>query len=365
MVRIVQIIARVNKGGTARWIENLVLGLREQNHEAFLLAGDVYSYEFEDSAFESLNGIRIRGLGNSKYPGEFLLAIFKVRRILKRVKPDIVNTHTAKAGVIGRIASIGLPNKVVHTYHGHVLYGYFSKRKQKAIVLVERLLAFQTDAIVSVGSRTMKELLSARIGNKSKYFVVYPAVKQINFHARNESRLKYEISESKIVVGWLGRLTKIKRPDRIIEYAKQFPQIIFLVGGQGELENEIKVHDLPNLKYVGWSEPAYFWPACDLAILTSDNEGMPTALIEAAMFGLPIVSLNVGSVNEVVIDGETGILCNTENDLSLSLQKFLSDPNLFLRFGKSGKEFVGQHFSTVNFIETHLDLYKNVAFRDL
>ena len=136
-MKIVQVIARVNQGGTAKWLETLVIGLREKGHQVHLLAGSVEENENEDPCFVNLDGIRVPGLGRSVSILGDLKAIITIRKMLKEVKPDVLNTHTAKAGAIGRIAAIGLGIRVVHTFHGHLLYGYFSKRKTQIIIFIE------------------------------------------------------------------------------------------------------------------------------------------------------------------------------------------------------------------------------------
>ena len=172
VVKIIQVIARLNQGGTARWIETLVSGLRDSNHDVVLLSGSVGSNEIEDRSFVDLGAIRVLGLGRSVSIAKDIKCIFALRRIFKVEKPDLINTHTAKAGALARVAALGLPAKVVHTFHGHILYGYFPSYKTKLFVLIEKILAFQTDALISVGAQVRDDLVESGVSNTSKFHVI-------------------------------------------------------------------------------------------------------------------------------------------------------------------------------------------------
>ena len=160
-MKIVQIMTRVNSGGTARWLENLTVGLKADGHEVIILAGEVPSNEIEDKFFIESNGIRIPGLGRSVSPLDDLSAFFNIRKNLKKLKPEVINTHTSKAGVLGRVAALSLGRnrpRIIHTFHGHLLYGYFSKPTITIITIIERFLARYSDQLISSGEIVRDEL---------------------------------------------------------------------------------------------------------------------------------------------------------------------------------------------------------------
>ena len=348
-MRSIQLIARVNQGGTARWLENLIFGLRERGHDTYLLAGHVQSGESEDSIFVELNGIRVNRLGRKISIFSDFLAILEIRNKIREIRPEVLNTHTAKAGLLGRIAAIGMKTKVVHTFHGHLLHGYFSPFRTKIYIFIEKALALISDNLISVGMHVKNDLIEFKIGNQSKFKVIYPGieVKEINIIKKN----------SNFTIGWLGRLTKIKRPERLLEIANEFPHVRFLIGGDGDLFEETNRNSPANVKLVGWVDPAEFWPICDLGLLTSENEGMPTALIEAGLFGIPVVAWDVGSVNEIVKDGQTGILVSNSFEAREALSDLIHDQNRISKYSKNAKKFCQETFGLKRFIDEHLEVY--------
>ena len=356
-MKIIQVIARVNQGGTARWLEVLVSELRNLNHEVQLLSGNVEGNEIEDPSFLRLDGIRIKGLGRSLSLKQDVITIFELRKYFKKEQPDVINTHTAKAGVIGRLASLGLPVKVIHTYHGHLLYGYFTPAKTRLVVVIEKILARFTDRIIAVGDQVRKDLLDAGIGKESQYRVIHPGIPKILFIERSGARSKFKIGERAFAVGWLGRLTNIKKPQRVLEIAKLMPELTFLIGGTGELLQELELGSPENVRMLGWVDPKEFWPACDVALLTSDNEGLPTSLIEAAFAGKPIVSEDVGSAREIFEDDVGGYLVNDLKSRVDALNNLEKNPQRLSSMGSCAKKYAEANFSVMTFIETHLEVY--------
>jgi glycosyltransferase involved in cell wall biosynthesis len=357
-MKVIQIIARMNQGGTSRWIENLVFGLRRNGHTVILLSGNVESNEIEDPIFSQLDGIRIEGLGRSVSLIGDLKSIFYIRRIIKLEKPDLVNTHTAKAGALGRIAAIGLRTKVVHTFHGHLLYGYFSPLKTKLIILIEKFLGVFSDSIIAVGGNTKVELVKAGIAESEKISNIAPAVIKESVADFGALKKRLEIKDSEFVVGWLGRLTQIKRPDRVIELAKALPNISFLIGGKGELETSLENQLPDNVRLIGWVKPFEFWPNCDVALLTSDNEGMPTSLIEAALCGIPIVAENVGSVGDIVKPGINGYLVEGFDQRLAAISELHKNPQFKQKLDNGSVHSSNLEFSPDTFISKHESIYR-------
>ena len=361
-MRIVQIIARYNKGGTANWLDLLVSGLRNEGDEVILIAGHVDSSEIEDENFTRLNGIRIENLKRDPSLLSDIKAFKELRIVLKKLNPDVVNTHTAKAGVLGRLAVLSIRNFnpiLIHTFHGHLLYGYHSRIVTQVIVLIEKLLAKKTDKIITAGSRVKSELLEAGIGEQIKMFAISPAIQDLVLEEKSYARNKLGIDQKAIVVGWVGRFVPIKRPDRVIKLAHKFPNITFIVAGDGPLYNSLNLNKPSNCILTGWVEPSLIWSASDIALLTSDNEAIPLVLVEAATARLPLIATNVGSVCEVVIDGETGILAENNDDLEQAIEKLFFSTELRIKYGISAEKFARDQFSRKKFIDLHKFCYNS------
>jgi glycosyltransferase involved in cell wall biosynthesis len=363
-MRVVHVIARFNQGGTATWLFNLIEGQRSQGDEVWLIAGNVEGAEVEDSRFDSLGGIKIHKMGRSVSPIKDFLSILETRALLQKFNPDVINTHTAKAGLVGRIAAFSLGAnrpRIVHTYHGHVLYGYFGPITNYIYTRIEIVLSRITDLILVSGKRVRKELLEVRIGNESQYVLVKPGVEQVELLNRSDAREKLQLSQNVIVVGWLGRMSQIKRPDRVIELARELPHITFLVGGDGELLQKIKMSAPLNVRLVGWTTPSLVWSASDIALLTSDNEAQPISLIEAASLKLPLVGEDVGSVSEVIQSGNSGFLTNNFKERVEALMLLESDPKLRMEMGEKAFFDFKTSFSRDQFIKTHRLAYERVV----
>ena len=360
-MKIIQMIARVNRGGTARWLDELIKELQKAGHQTVLYAGSVQGSEIEDECFLYHNGRRISGLGRSiAWLGD-LQAILQVRKILKRESPDVLNTHTAKTGVIGRLAALSLGKKrpaIVHTIHGHLLYGYFSKTKTFIFILIEKFLASRSDVLIAAGDKVKNELLRAGIGREEIYVVVRPRVRLYELESKSVSRAKFGISESEVVIGWLGRLAQVKRPDRVIELAKKMNDLTFVFGGDGDLLDSLRINLPSNVRLVGWTRPEEIWAASDIALLTSDNEAQPISLIEAGLAGIPAVAENVGSVSEVIDDGVTGILVSSLDERVDSINSLVKNKERRLQMGKSAKEYCENKFGHEQFLKTHIKAYE-------
>ena len=357
-------IARFNQGGTAAWLVTLIEGQRAFGDSVWLLAGDVQNGEKEDSRFSDLDGIRIRGLGRKISILNDVKTIILIRKQLQVLKPDVINTHTAKAGMVGRVAAWSLGRnrpRIVHTYHGHVLYGYFGRFSSFVFNRIEKILAIMTDLILVSGIKVKTELLQAGIGKDVKYIVVRPGVAQVEILNKSDAKAVFSISDEQIVVGWLGRIAQIKRPERIIELALEFPNLTFLVGGDGELFDQIRNETPDNMYLVGWTAPSLLWSAVDIALLTSDNEAQPISLIEAASLKLPLIGEDVGSVSEVIKDGVSGFLTKNHEQRTKAILELSSQPVLRAKMGGMAFEDFQNLFSVSQFIDSHRQAYSLVV----
>jgi len=353
-------------GGTAGWILVLIEGLERHGIEAPFVCGEVEDGEVEDSRVISLSPIRIRTLRRRISIKNDFVTFWVLRKTIRKQSPDLVATHTAKAGLIGRLATFSIFRNrpaTVHTFHGHLFDGYFSPRISKSIIWIERKLASRTDMLIAAGERVKDDCLSAGIGIKNDFRVISPGVEIKKFIKKSESRNRLDISNNEFVVGWLGRLSPIKNPQVVLDLAKTFPEITFLIGGGGPLQSELELKKSRNVKLVGWTTPEEFWPACDIAILTSLNEAQPLSVIEAAQCGIPTIATNVGSVSEVILNDVTGYIVNELKQFQEKLEMLKSSNALRCSLGEAAKHRALNNFSTNQFVTSHIDAYQDLVRR--
>jgi glycosyltransferase involved in cell wall biosynthesis len=310
----------------------------------------------------------VPGLGRSISPLRDVSAFFLLLKEIRRFKPDVIHTHTAKAGVLGRVAGlIAAPSaKRIHTFHGHLLHGYFSKGKTQLVVFVEKFLALITLRMIAIGNSVKKDLVEAKIGKDSKYEIIFPGLQPLKTNAKDESKKSLGLESDKTYLVFVVRLTQIKRPDRLLEIARYLKMIHsnsqILIAGAGELLAPIKSKSesegLP-MTFLGWrNDIELILSAGDIAILCSDNEGIPLTLIQASQAGLPIVSTDVGSVSDIVIDGVTGFLTEvTSEGLIQGITRLLENLELRHTFGKAGEQRARDLFSSHSMVEHHQRLY--------
>ena len=360
----------MNVGGPAVLVADLIRNLSKSDFETRLITGycDENESDYLNEVATDIDAIRIPGFGRSISFWRDLKAFFLVIREIHRFKPNIIHTHTAKAGVIGRIAGIiARPTaKRIHTFHGHLLHGYFGPQKVRLIVNLEKILGLVTFRFVAIGNKVKLDLIDAGIGIERKFEVIFPGLIDLDRHERFEARKILNLDAHKNYIVFVGRLTQIKRPDRLIELGRSIkvdhPSAQILVAGAGEMLDEItnttKTESLP-ITFLGWrSDIGLILSASNIAVLCSDNEGIPLTLIQASQAGLPIVTTDVGSIKDIVIDGVTGLLTDASSEgLIKGVYSILNDPELGEKLGESGTERARQYFSSKVMIKQHESLY--------
>ena len=371
-VRVLRIIARMNVGGPAWQSSVLTRGLAGHGYETRLLAGRVDKGEADFVALRDpdLPVVDIEGLGRSVRIGGDLRAFVSICREIRRFRPHIVHTHTAKAGVLGRLAAF--VNRVpvrVHTFHGHVLHGYFSPPVSGLVRLVERVLARGTTALVAVGERVRDELVEAGIGQRDRFTAIAPGVEEPPAIDREIARQLLGLPLEVPVMMFVGRLTAIKRPDRLVEafgmVLERIPEAVLAVAGEGELLEEVRrsVERLgDSVRLLGWqSDVGRLYAAADLVVISSDNEGMPMTLIEAAMAGVPGVTTDVGSASEVVVHGSTGLVVAPDaRDLADAIIVLLVDDDRRSDMGRAAAEQAIVRFGAARLVADHVALYRRI-----
>lgn len=369
-VKIMQIIGRMNVGGPAVLVADLMRNLDHQRFTTVLLTGycDENESDYLDQVAKDVHPVRIPGLGRSISPLKDLGAFFLLIREIRKFKPDVIHTHTAKAGVLGRLAGlIARPQaKRVHTFHGHLLHGYFSPGKTRLVILLEKALGFITHRSIAIGNVVKNDLVQAGIAQDSKFEVIYPGLQDLEKYPKKDALDTLALDPNKRYLVFVGRLTKIKRPERLIDLARflkdKYPECCLLIAGAGEMLKTLSIQaqreELP-VTFLGWrNDIGMILSASDIAVLCSDNEGIPLTLIQASQAGLPIVSTDVGSVSDFVIDGTTGFLTEVSSKgLIEGVSVLLDDPALCERFGKAGQERAQRFFSSRAMVEHHERLY--------
>ena len=373
-IKIMQVIARMNVGGPAVIVAELMRGLDPAKFQVVLITGFCAGDEADylDEVARDIPVTRIVGLGRSVSAIDDIKSFFTLVRLIREYKPDIIHTHTAKAGVLGRVAGlIAYPSaKRVHTYHGHLLHGYFTAWKTQIVIVIEKLLANFSAALIAIGNQVREDLSTVKIGKVKKYSVIFPGLDKLAGQSKSSAKDELGLEQDKTYIVFVGRLTQIKRPDRLIEIARHLkvkhPKVELLIAGAGEKFTEIqglaKKESLP-MVILGWrNDIGRILSAGDIAVLCSDNEGIPLTLIQASQAGLPIISTNVGSVGDIVVNGETGILTEVNsNSLICAIDDLLSNPEKMARFGQAGKEKAEVLFSLQGMINAHEDLYSQVV----
>ena len=371
-LKVMQIIARMNVGGPAVIVADLMRGLDKAQFNQILITGycDANEADYLETVATDIKATRIAGLGRSVSPIADLRAFISLVAMIKSEKPDVIHTHTAKAGVLGRLAAIiaGSHAIRVHTFHGHLLHGYFSGWKVKLVIAIEKFLARRTDHLIAVGTQVREDLLEVGIGRKDQYSVFFPGLPTPVAPQKSEARKNLGLDPTTLYCTFVGRLTHIKRPDRLLDVVaacvgRELP-IHFLVAGEGELFESSRARarseNLP-ITFLGWrSDIAELFAASDIAILTSDNEGIPLTLIQAAQAGLPIVAPRVGSIADIVLDGESGYLTSTQpGAMASALSALAGDSQLRTRLGAAGIAHTTAHFSLDKSLRDHASLYEN------
>jgi glycosyltransferase involved in cell wall biosynthesis len=369
-IKVMQVIARMNVGGPAVLVADLMRNLDSQKFSTVLVTGycDENESDYLDEVARDVAAVRIPGLGRSVSPLKDLGAFFLLIKEIRKFKPDVIHTHTAKAGVLGRLAGlIARPEaKRIHTFHGHLLHGYFSSGKTRLVIRFEKVLGLITHRFIAIGNVVKNDLVRSGTAQDSKFEVIYPGLQDLDKYRQTDAQTALGLDQGKKYLVFVGRLTTIKRPERLIDLARFLkdihPECWLLIAGAGELLEPLSAQavreELP-ITFLGWRKDIrMILSASDIAVLCSDNEGIPLTLIQASQAGLPIVSTDVGSVSDIVVNGLTGLLTEASSKgLIRGVSVLLDDPALCQRFGKAGQERVLEFFSSRAMVEHHERLY--------
>jgi glycosyltransferase involved in cell wall biosynthesis len=383
-VRIVHVIARLNVGGAALSVLELAAGQRRRGHDVTVVAGTIPSGE---ESMEYLAGeldvpyVRVSALRRELSPRADARAVATLRALLRERRADVLHTHTSKAGATGRIAASlagrGRPHAIVHTYHGHVLSGYFSPRRERVFRLVERTLARSADALVAVSDEVRDDLVRFGVAPRDKFVVVpygFDLDARVDVRPATRARVRAEagVGDETLLVGFVGRLTPIKRPRDLVQTiaAVRSDAVLAVVGdGDDRPAAEALARDLDveeRCRFVGYRRDVPAWyGAFDALLLTSANEGTPVVAIEALAAGRPVVATDAGGTATVVDDGETGLLAPVGDvpGLAAHLDRLAQEPALRQRMGELGARRMRERFSTERMVDDVEELYARLLAR--
>ncbi len=368
--KVLHIITRFDKGGSAENTFLTVCGLDRKRYEVLLAMGasDVSSVRSNSNDPENLAtqkniseakaaGVRlffVRHLVRELNPFRDIAAFFALCRMISREKPDIVHTHTSKAGFLGRWAAwLCRVPAIVHTPHGHVFWGYFNPWKTLLFITLERFTARITDRLVMLTPQEMKDHLALRIAPEEKFTIIHSGVDLKQFSPEKvwdgKKEVLPEVPENKVIIGTVGRLTAVKGQDVLLKAVYELKQngreVFLLLLGEGERRQELEeIADRLQLtecvRFLGWrSDVGAVMKSFDIFCLPSLNEGMGKVVVEAMAMGLPIVASNVGGITDLVRDGENGLLVPSGDAKALAkaLATLCDDQQMRRKMGEAGK----------------------------
>jgi glycosyltransferase involved in cell wall biosynthesis len=383
-IRVLRVIARLNMGGPALHVAYLSAGLRGRGYDTTLVAGSVSAGEQSMSYVAEELDVPITlipHLHREISPVRDLLATFRLARMIREQQPHILHTHTAKAGAIGRLAAVlagkARPPIVVHTFHGHVLRGYFGRARTAIFRTLERLLARVADTLIAVSPEVRDDLVALKVAPEEKFTVIRLGIEldervAAAEEARRRTRRIMGVSDDRFLVGWIGRMTGVKRGADVLRAFRLLRdrgvEATLCMVGDGpereqleELAGELGV--MHACLFPGYQEEVGpFFAAFDAFVLPSANEGTPVTAIEALASGCAVVATRVGGVPDVIRDGSDGFLVEVGDldALADALARLAADPELRRRLGSAGRERVLPRYAVDRLIDDVDGLYRRL-----
>ena len=394
--KIVRIIARLNVGGPAKHVVWLTAGLQDANYRSLLVTGSVPAGEEDMGYFADESGVTpvyIPEMSREISLND-AVTVWKLFRLLLRERPDIVHTHTAKAGSVGRVAGflyrwltpgtlVGRPRrcKFVHTYHGHVFHSYYGRGRTRMFLAIERLLArMVTDRLIVVSAQQGAEIGNDfRVGRPGQIKVIPLGLDLSVFadHASRRARFREElgVDDETVLVGIVGRLTEIKNHKMFLNSAARLKGekgLRFVVIGDGSLRESLEQQarslglESEVIFTGGRRDPEYFYPALDIVALTSLNEGTPLTLIEAMANARPVVATSVGGVVDLLGDDRgISVPSGDEEAFAAALRRLAADRQLQKELGARGLEFVDRVYRKERLVEDIKRLYRELLTSEI
>jgi glycosyltransferase involved in cell wall biosynthesis len=382
-IRVLRVIARLNMGGPAIHVANLASGLETRGYHTTLVAGSLARGE-DSMAFVArrlgVDVVSVPEMEREVSLSHDARSIRRLAEIIRDERPHVLHTHTAKAGAIGRAAALlaggERPPVVLHTFHGHVLKGYFGPRRTAFFRQVERTLARLSDVLVAVSPEVRDELVALGVAPREKFAVIrlgIPLEERLGDPTADlDYRHLYGVPPGAFVIGWVGRMTGVKDTAATLETLRATRErgvdaVLCLVGDgpeRAELEQAAKDLGIARSCYfVGYQEDvAGYYRLFDAFLLPSVTEGTPVSAIEALASGTPVVANRVGGVPDVVRDGLDGFLVEP-GDVDAAagrLATLAGDPALRTRLGESGRARVLERYSVTRLVDDVDRLYRSL-----
>lgn len=382
-VKVLRVIARLNVGGPALHVAYLSAGLAERGYDTTLVAGSLAYGEESMAAVAEARGVTIAQLSELHReisPLRDLRAVLRLARLIRKERPTILHTHTAKAGTVGRLAALlagdARPRIVVHTFHGHVLRGYFDPLTALGFRVLERLLARISTVLIAVSPEVRDDLVRLGVAPANKFAVIRLGVELGDrvgqTGRRDETRRLLGVPTDAFVVGWVGRMTGVKRAGDVLQAfqgvrTQGVDAYLCLVGdGPDRADLEQRAHELGIVKrclFVGYqADVAAFYEAMDALVLPSANEGTPVSVIEALAAGRPAVATRVGGVPDVIRAGVDGILVEPGDTTALAdaLGALARDPERRASMGAEGRARVIGRYAVDRLVDDVDRLYRSL-----
>jgi glycosyltransferase involved in cell wall biosynthesis len=383
-IRVVRVIARLNMGGPALHVAYLTKGLEQRGYQTTLVAGSLARGENSMAFVAEELGVDvypIPQLHREISPVYDVLAVWRLVKLLRSDRPHILHTHTAKAGAVGRIAAIlagdARPPIIVHTFHGHVLRGYFDPVRTEIFRRLEQALAKVTTRLIAVGPQVRDDLVELDVSEPEQFSVIRLGIDlEQRLSAEDdrgaELRRLFGVPPESFVVGWIGRMTSIKRvPDILLAFKRLRERgvdaTLCLVGdGPDRQRVEQRAHELGisrHTLFIGYQhDVGPYYAFFDALLLPSANEGTPVVAIEALASSRPVVATRVGGVPDVVADGIDGFLVEVGDIEAMTdrLAELAADPELRASMGRAGRERVLPRYRVERLIDDIDSLYREL-----
>lgn len=382
-IRVLRVIARLNMGGPAIHVANLAAGLETRGYHTTLVAGSLARGEDSMAFVAERLGVEVVDIPDMQRevaPFHDVRSIRRLTALMRAERPHILHTHTAKAGALARAAALAAgrarPPIVVHTFHGHVLKGYFGPGRTAFFKQVERSLARYSDVLVAVSPEVRDELVEHGVAPMEKFTVIrlgIPLADRLgDASAGLDYRVLYGIPQDAFVVGWVGRMTGVKDTDAVLEILRatrerDIDAVLCMVGDGPDRERlEQVAHDLGIARstyFVGYqTDIAGYYRLFDAFVLPSVNEGTPVSAIEALASGTPVVATRVGGVPDVVTDGVDGFLVPPRDTEAAAdrLAQLARDPELRGRLGETGRTNAQARYSVERLVDDVDRLYREL-----
>ncbi|MBN2280603.1 MAG: glycosyltransferase family 4 protein [Candidatus Marinimicrobia bacterium] len=369
MTKILHIITRLDKGGSADLVLQTCAHLARKGYKIILVSGKTTEPPFDIHDFAKKNGFHVQFsnfLVRNIHPLKDLSALFQLVQFLRKESPEILHTHTSKAGFLGRLAGkiVGIP-KIYHSPHGHIFYGYYSRLITGIFILMEKFAALFTTKILNLTETGRQDHIKKKIAPPEKFIVSSCGVDLEKF--QTEPQIWFP--KDKITLLWIGRFVPVKNPAMVVTVAKLLPsdRYQFIMVGDGELFSEIQKLSQDaaiEIQFPGYCENvAPYVKQSDFLIITSLNEGFGRVIVEAMAAGLPVIATHVGGIPEIIHSNRNGFLVAPTDAASMA--------NCIVQLSRDRKKYIeisrinsleAKKYSMENYVKNLLQIYEKTPF---